>query len=116
KHRLDLYLPEGKSDAPVLFFVHGGGWTVGDKNLFGIAARLGKTLARRGIGLVSINYRLSPKVKHPEHIRDVARAFAWTHQNIGTYGGCKEEIFLCGHSAGGHLVALLSTDTQYLGE
>jgi acetyl esterase/lipase len=116
KHRLDLYMPEGKTDAPVLFFVHGGAWTIGDKNQFGIPERLGKALARHGLGLVSINYRLSPKVKHPDHIRDVARAFAWTYQKIGAHGGCKEEIFACGHSAGGHLVALLGTDEQYLRE
>jgi acetyl esterase/lipase len=116
KHRLDLYLPEGKMDAPVLFYVHGGAWTIGDKNHLGTSAKVGKTLASNGIALVSINYRLSPQVKHPEHIRDVARAFAWTRANIAKYGGCPEEIFVCGHSAGGHLVALLATDEQYLQE
>jgi acetyl esterase/lipase len=70
--------------------------------------------ARQGIGTVVINYRLSPEVKHPEHIKDVARAFAWTVQNIGHYGGRPDQIFACGHSAGGHLVALLATDDRYL--
>jgi acetyl esterase/lipase len=64
--------------------------------------------------VVSINYRLSPGVKHPEHVRDVARAFAWTHAHIGEYGGNKEQIFVSGHSAGGHLASLLATDATYL--
>lgn len=114
RHKLDLYVPEGATNAPVLFYVHGGAWTLGDKNQFGIPAKMGKTLARNGILMVSINYRLSPKVKHPEHIRDVAQAFAWTYENIGKYGGCRDDIFVSGHSAGGHLSALLATDEQYL--
>jgi acetyl esterase/lipase len=60
------------------------------------------------------NYRLSPGVQHPEHIKDVARAFAWTHKHIGGYGGRPDELFLCGHSAGGHLISLLATDESYL--
>jgi acetyl esterase/lipase len=63
---------------------------------------------------VVTNYRLSPGVAHPEHIKDVARAFAWTHKNIAQYGGNADEIFIIGHSAGGHLVALLATDETYL--
>jgi len=47
-------------------------------------------------------------------MRDVARAFAWTHKNIGKYGGRTDEIFVGGHSAGGHLSALLATDESYL--
>jgi acetyl esterase/lipase len=53
-------------------------------------------------------------VRHPEHVQDVARAFAWTHKNIPQYGGRADQIFVCGHSAGGHLVALLATDERYL--
>src|SRR5437016_798438 len=92
KHKLDLYLPKGQKDFPVLFFVHGGAWRTGDKNYFGFYAGLGKFYARRGIGTVVTNYRLSPKVKHPEHIKDVARAFAWTVKNISKYGGRPDAI------------------------
>ena len=49
------------------------------------------------------NYRLSPWVKHPEHVKDVARAFAWTNKNIAKYGGDPKRLFVGGHSAGGHL-------------
>jgi dipeptidyl aminopeptidase/acylaminoacyl peptidase len=111
KHKLDLYLPRGQKDFPVLFFVHGGTWKSGDKRLYG---PLGHVFARNGVGVVVTNYRLSPKVKHPAHIEDVARAFAWTCANMGKHGGRVGEIFCCGHSAGGHLVALLATDESYL--
>jgi acetyl esterase/lipase len=111
KHKLDLYLPKDQKDFPVLFFVHGGAWRAGDRRSYG---RLGTMFAKHGIGAVVISYRLSPKVKHPAHIQDVARAFAWTYKNIGKHGGKADQIFISGHSAGGHLVALLATNPTYL--
>jgi acetyl esterase/lipase len=111
KHKLDLYLPRGQKDFPVLFFVHGGTWHSGDRSVY---PRLGQLFGKQGIGMVIISYRLSPKVQHPAHIQDVAKAFAWTRANVGKYGGKPDEIFACGHSAGGHLVALLATDDSYL--
>jgi acetyl esterase/lipase len=111
KHKLDLYLPKDQKDFPVLFFIHGGGWKSGDKSLYGA---LGRLFAKNGLGTVVISYRLSPKVQHPAHIQDVAKAFAWVHENIGKYGGKADEIFVSGHSAGGHLAALLATNESYL--
>jgi len=111
RQRVDLYLPEGKKDFPVLVYVHGGGWTKGDRKS---AAKLGKTFAGEGVGVVSVGYRLSPAVQHPAHIEDVAEAFAWAYQNIGKYGGNKNALFVSGHSAGGHLAALLATNPTYL--
>ena len=111
KHKLDVFVPKGQKDFPVLFFVHGGTWKSGDKKLY---EPLGQVFGKNGVGVVVTNYRLSPKVKHPAHIEDVARAFAWTHANIAKYGGRPDQLFCCGHSAGGHLVALLSTDESYL--
>jgi acetyl esterase/lipase len=114
RDKLDLYLPKGLKDYPVLFFVHGGAWIRGNKDHFGMYSALGLYWARHGVGMVVPNYRLSPGVQHPEHIKDVARAFAWTQKNIARYGGSPEQIFVAGHSAGGHLVALLATDESYL--
>lgn len=111
KHRLDLFVPEGLQDAPVLIFVHGGGWSSGDKNLY---AFVGRAFAQQGFVTAVINYRLSPQVQHPAHIEDVARAFAWVYKNIAQYGGNPEKIFVMGHSAGGHLTALLALDEKYL--
>jgi acetyl esterase/lipase len=114
KHKLDLYLPKGKKDFPVLVFIHGGAWRLGDKSHFGLYSSIGKSFARQGVGTVVPNYRLSPKVVHPAHIQDVAKAFAWTYKNIKKYGGNPKQIFVSGHSAGGHLAALLATDDTYL--
>jgi len=111
RHKLDLYLPKGRKDFPVMLFVHGGAWRSGEKESY---APLGQVFAKNGVGVVVINYRLSPKVQHPAHIEDVARAFAWTQRNIAQHGGSPDHLFLSGHSAGGHLVALLSTDERYL--
>jgi acetyl esterase/lipase len=112
KQKLDLYLPKGQKDFPVIFFVHGGTWKSGDRKQR--YPELGKSLAASGLGTVIISYRLSPKVQHPAHIQDVAKAFAWTCANIGKYGGRADDIFCMGHSAGGHLVSLLATDESYL--
>jgi acetyl esterase/lipase len=111
---LDVFGPKGARDKPVVLFIHGGGWMIGDKNLFGIYRGVGRELARMDAVAVLINYRLSPGVKHPEHVKDVARAFAWVRSHIADYGGDPDRIIVAGHSAGGHLAALLATDDRYL--
>jgi len=110
---LDVFQPEGVSDAPVLMYVHGGAWTFGSKTFI---QHIGRTFAKRGIVTVLVNYRLSPVAKHPDHIRDVARAFDWVKRNIDRYGGDPENVFVAGHSAGGHLVSLLALNERYLAE
>jgi acetyl esterase/lipase len=85
-----------------------------NKNYFGLYRGFGRFLARQGYVAVMINYRLSPDVKHPEHVKDAARAYAWTRRHIKNYGGDLDRIFLCGHSAGGHLASLLATNESYL--
>lgn len=117
KHSLDLYLPPSGDKFPVVLFIHGGAWLRGGKDgHLGVYTMLGRVLAREGIGVAVANYRLSPEVKHPEHARDVARAVAWVHGNIAKHGGDPQNLFLSGHSAGGHLVSLVTTDEAYLKE
>jgi acetyl esterase/lipase len=111
RHRLDVYVPKGQKDFPVMLFVHGGTWKSGSKDRY---VAVGEAFAKAGIGVVVCNYRLSPAVKHPAHVEDVAKAFAWTCENVAKYGGGADKLFVCGHSAGGHLVALLATDPTYL--
>jgi acetyl esterase/lipase len=111
---LDLYLPQEHGPFPVVVLVHGGAWVWGSKTCLGLMPPVARCLASQGIGVVVPNYHLSPWSKHPEHIRDVARAFAWTHKNISRFGGNPDQLFLAGHSAGGHLVSLLATDESYL--
>jgi acetyl esterase/lipase len=113
RHRLDLYVPKGKKDVPVMVFVHGGGFTVGIKDQYGF---VGEVLASRGIATAVISYRLSPKASYPGHVQDVARAFAWVRAHAAEYGGKADKIFVSGHSAGATLVAMLGADPAYLKE
>jgi hypothetical protein len=113
KHKLDLFVPEGKEKVPVLMWIHGGGWAIGDRKWY---AELGRRFAEHGIGCAVISYRLSPAVRHPEHIQDCARAFAWLRDHVKEYGGDPERLFVSGQSAGGHLSALLTLNRKYLGD
>jgi acetyl esterase/lipase len=111
RQKLDLYLPQGKKDFPLVLFLHGGGFTKGDRKE---AAQFGEALAKQGIGVAAAGYRLFPDAKHPQQIQDAAKAFAWLKSNAEKYGWRAGAIFVAGHSAGGHLAALLGTDEQYL--
>ncbi len=111
RHKLDIYLPRSGKNWPTVVLVHGGAWVTGGKNLVGNVAY---ALAENGVACVSINYRLTPRVKHPEHAKDVARAVAWTQKNLGQYGADAKTLFLAGHSAGAHLASLVGLDGKYL--
>jgi len=113
KHRLDLFLPRGQRDFPVLFFIHGGAWVSGDRRMY---TSVGRVFAKNGVGTAVISYRLSPAVQHPAHVDDCARAFAWVKNHIGERGGRPDQIFVAGQSAGGHLTALLCTNEKYLAQ
>ncbi len=117
RHKLDVYRPAAKGRYPLLLFLHGGAWVTGSKDdVFGWYGygTIARRLAERGLVVVLPNYRLSPGVRHPEHIKDVARAFAWAYEKGKAYGGDRNQFFVGGHSAGGHLAALLATDETYL--
>lgn len=115
RHVLDIYQPEtGKRTnrlMPVMFWIHGGGWQVGDKS---DVARKPQVLIERGFVFVSTNYRLLPDVDMETLIGDVAASLGWVHRNIRRFGGDPERIFVGGHSAGAQLAALLCTDDRYL--
>ncbi|MCZ7584161.1 MAG: alpha/beta hydrolase [Deltaproteobacteria bacterium] len=111
RHMLDLYLPKNAKNPPTLVLVHGGAWFTGNKRFLG---PLAFALAQHGIAVATPNYRLTPRVKHPGHVTDVARAISWVKKNAGRYGADDKTIFLSGHSAGGHLVALVALDDKYL--
>ena len=111
KRQLDIYRPRGAEKRPVLFFVHGGAWVRGDRKQYPF---FGNHFAKAGYVVVAPSYRLAPKHPHPAQIEDVAAAFAWTVRNIASLGGDPARIVAAGHSAGGHLVALLATDEKWL--
>jgi acetyl esterase/lipase len=108
---LDLFLPDEPSAAPLVLFIHGGGWSVGDKWR---DVAVGDRLAHEGFAAVLANYRLSPAVQHPTHAEDVARAVAWCHRQGARYGGNPPRLCLMGHSSGAHLAALVALDATYL--
>ncbi|MCA9141006.1 MAG: alpha/beta hydrolase [Planctomycetales bacterium] len=112
---LDIYKPEQSADAPlpVMFWIHGGGWQVGDKSDVALKP---KVLTERGFVFVSTNYRLLPDVEMGTLIRDIAQSLAWVHKNISEHGGDPKRIFVGGHSAGAQLAALICTDHRYLAE
>lgn len=103
---LDVYVPADTppQGAPVLLQVHGGGWTIGNKDQQGIP--LMQHLAAKGWVCVAINYRLSPKHAFPAHVIDVKKAIAWIKEHIEAYGGDPDYVAITGGSAGGHLCAL----------
>jgi len=111
KHKLDLYIPIGRTGMPVFFFIHGGAWRSGDRSQY---PAVGNRFAKEGILTVIPSYRLAPKHPHPAQIEDVSAAFNWVVRRISEFGGDTNRIFVAGHSAGGHLAALLTLDEQYL--
>jgi len=170
KQTVDIYQPHDATSSslkPVIFFVHGGAWQLGNKSN---AVEPCETLAKSGYVCVATSYSLSnisdeqiqvalmgitiimlsvaltcatfcqmmlfmalwlviiiflvllwvfvPQegATHPDHIQDVAKNFAWTVQNIKEYGGDPANVYLMGHSAGGHLVSLLATNSFYITE
>ena len=107
RHRLDVWrTSRTPTGAPVIFYIHGGAWTFGDKREQG-RPMLHEFVAR-GWVVVTCNYRLAPKHPWPAQIEDVTRTFAWIKKNIATYGGDPDRIVVAGGSAGGHLAALLA--------
>jgi acetyl esterase/lipase len=102
--RADIYRPTGEGPFPGVLCVHGGAWTVGNKNqLAGIARRL----AEKGYAAVAINYRLAPKHKFPAQIEDCRAALLWIQENAKQHKIDPHRLGAWGYSAGGHLVALL---------
>ena len=111
KDKLDLYLPEGRRNAPVIVWYYGNQLMGGDKSEDEF---VGRRFASAGFVTAVVNYRLSPSVSHPAHILDAAASFAWVKRHIAEYGGDADRVFASGYSAGGYLVALLATDARYL--
>jgi len=108
---LDVYSPASGEKNPVVFWIHGGGWQVGDKKDVALKP---KWFTDRGFVFVSTNYRLLPEVAMRELIGDVASGLGWTYKNIEKFGGDRDRIFVMGHSAGAQLAAIVCTDHRYL--
>jgi acetyl esterase/lipase len=109
--KVDIYLPrrDALQGLPVLLFLHGGAWRNGCKEWMGFMAPA--ILSLPAI-FVSVSYRLAPATRFPGPAEDCADALAWIYNNIARYGGDRGRLFYGGHSAGGHLAALVTLDAR----
>ena len=111
RNLLDVYYPENINEPKdVLVFIHGGSWNSGSKDIYGF---LGKNMARKNVVSVIINYSLSPEFQYGKIASDCAMAIKWVRDSISRFGGRSDRIFVMGHSAGGHLAAIINNDPRY---
>ncbi len=115
---VDVYVPDAakpkgifqiRKKAPVLLYVHGGGWIKGDRRK---VYNLPSYANSRGYMLVAISYRPVPRTNIDGQVADVARAINWTRNNIKRYGGDPRKIVIMGHSAGAHLVSMIGAQKK----
>ena len=121
--KLNLVVPKGINDFPLLIWIGGGAWSYVDRN---VEMDLAKKFAGEGIAVASVGHRLSAAkwrdsskstgVQHPEHIKDLAASIKWLHNNAAEYGYSTEKFFVGGFSSGAHLAALIGLDETYLKE
>lgn len=103
-HKLNLYLPASGTNLPLIIWIHGGAWFMGDKE-----SPPGQGFLRHGFALASLDYRLSQEAKFPAQLTDCKAAIRWLRVHAAEHGIDPNRIGVWGASAGGHLVALLGT-------
>jgi acetyl esterase/lipase len=109
--QLNIFSPgEHKELKDVFIFLHGGGWSKGKKSTYSF---LGKRMARKGVVAVIVDYPLAPEADYNDMAIASAQAVKWVKENISKFGGNAERLFISGHSAGGHLAALISVREKY---
>ena len=101
--KLDIF-PARKGDGSVLMFIHGGYWRSLDKRDF---SYLAPAWVDAGVSLVVVNYDLCPNVTIEAIVSQMLRASAWLYRHAEEYGMDEERLFVCGHSAGAHLTAMM---------
>ena len=108
--RMNLYLPDGEGPFPGVLLVHGGAWRMGNRwHMHSVAEQL----ASRGYTVASVSYRFAPAHQFPAQLEDCADAVRFIRQNAEQYKCDPTRIGGFGYSAGGHLVSLLGTCTDY---
>lgn len=112
KQTLAYQRPVLNRTTPLLVFIHGGGWSIGDKAM-SVDAKAAHFTAQ-GWTFATVNYRLVPNATVEQQAADVAGAVAWLRANAVQRGFEGDRIVLMGHSAGAHLAALVATDPRYL--
>lgn len=112
---LDVYALDRPADcppSPILFWIHGGGWSIGDKT-YQVDDKIQLAL-EQGWTFVSINYRLTPEVMYPAPNQDAADGIAWMLDHAAEFNADPTRVAITGHSAGGGIVAAIGTDERYL--
>jgi arylformamidase len=115
RQRLDVYVPAAPK-GPVLLFVHGGAWSGGDKRAPKMIVPKLRHFTARGFVVVSANYRLLPHAHPLSQARDVAMALAHVQRRAADWGADPARVVLMGHSAGAHLVTLVSSEPAFVRE
>ena len=103
RETLDIYAGE-KAGGPVLVYLHGGYWRSGSKE---DNANFVPAFTQRGANVALIEYDLCPQVTVTDIVRQTRAAIAWVYRNIAAYGGDPAKFYVSGHSAGGHLTAMV---------
>src|SRR5450830_1570386 len=113
RQKLDVYIPKNKNSVakPIVVFFYGGSWDSGDRADYKFVA---EALTSKGFVVVIPDYRVYPEVLFPEFVFDAAKSAKWAKDNAEKYSGDHNKIFLAGHSAGAHIAAMLTLDSQYL--
>jgi len=109
--KLDVYVPNGAENAPVVVFFYGGRWEHGDKKDYKF---VGQALAAMGFVAVIPNYRLYPPARYKDFLGDCAEAVVWTHKFAHAYRGDADKLVLMGHSAGAYNAVMLALDPEFL--
>ncbi len=104
-HLLDVYRPEGAPPSPAVLYVHGGGFRILSKDSHWV---MGLALARRGLTVFNVNYRLAPRHRYPAAHEDICAALVWLMEHAKEFGGDTSNLVLTGESAGANLVAALA--------
>lgn len=112
RRRADVYLPRNQTrPAPIVIYLYGGSWNNGAKEIYRF---IGASFAAQGVVTVVPNYSLFPQARFPTFLEDAALALRWTRDNALRFGANPEHMFLMGHSAGGHIAAMLAFDRRWL--
>jgi len=111
--KLDVYLPSGRENFPLVVWFHGGNLVAGNRQ---DARNVAEMLVANGIGCIVPSYRLSPKATYPAYLEDAAAASAWARSHAASLHADPARIFIGGHSAGAYLSLMLALDVRWLNE
>lgn len=114
RQQVDIYTPDDAvGDAPLVVFIHGGGWQIGNR---GLVQAKPQHFKDHGYVFASAGYRLLPDAPVEQQAADIGAALKALRGQAQSGGFDPDKIVLMGHSAGAHLAALVATDPQYAGD